>query len=311
MNGNREPRVGIGRGFQIDGSAEGLESCTEPGVAIFDTLTETSDGIRLRVIDFIPPSENALKPSIVFVAGWISMISAWKEVLKVLTPRFRTLYIETREKRSAGIDWSNSPDFSIYRMTLDLGEIIEERIPPDRPFCIAGSSLGSTVILEYLALGSRSPLLAIVIAPNAEFKIPSWFYTVARFIPTATYGAVKELIKWHLRKHRIDSKKEKEQVEKYERSLDWADPRRLKAGALTMKGYSLWPKLPLIKAPVIIIGAESDTLHGLYEIRRMKELIPGARLEVMKSNRETHSEKAGRFMLEQINAITANKDFSG
>lgn len=275
----------------------------EPGVTVTDSYTKTSDGASLRVIDFTPPGDAPRGPVLLFLAGWISMISAWEDVLRVLTPRIRTLYAETREKRSARIDWAGSPDFSIHRMTRDLDEIIRDRIPADRPFCLAGSSLGSTVILDYLGQGRRSPMLAIAIAPNAEFRIPPWFYTLARFIPPAAYGIVKGPIKWHLRKHRIDRTRETEQVKKYERSLDQADPRRLKASALTMKGYSLWPKLPGIGVPVVIVGAETDMLHGLDEMERMTELIPGARLEIMASNRETHSEKAGRFIMEEINAI--------
>lgn len=280
-----------------------LDIFREPGVTVTDSHTKTSDGTLLRVIDFTPSGDTSNAPILLFVAGWISMISAWENVLRVVTPRFRTLYLETREKRSARIDWAGYPDFSIHRMTDDLHDVIQDRIPDNCPFCLAGSSLGSTVILDYLGQKRRSPLLAIAIAPNAEFRIPSWFYTLARFIPPGAYGIVKEPIKWHLRKHRIDSTREAEQVKKYERSLDWADPRRLKASALSMKGYSLWPKLPGIGVPVVIVGAETDMLHGLDEMERMTALIPGARLEVMASNRETHSERAGRLIMNEIESM--------
>ncbi|MCK9229734.1 MAG: alpha/beta fold hydrolase [Syntrophales bacterium] len=271
-----------------------------PGVTVTDSYTRTSDGALLRVIDFTPPGETSNTPLLLFVAGWISIISAWEDVLRVVTPRVRTLYLETREKRSARFGRAGSADFSIQRMVDDLDDVIRDRIPADRPFFLAGSSLGSTVILDYLSRERRSPLRAIAIAPNAEFRIPSWFYTLARFIPPEAYGLLKGPIKWHIRKHRIDSVHEKEQVKKYELSLDRADPRRLKASALAMKGYSLWPKFPLIKVPVVIVGAETDLLHGVNEMERMAAMIPGARLEVMASNRETHSDKAGRLIIQEI-----------
>ncbi len=285
-----------------------IQACTDPKVTVTEEYFETGDGVRLRLIDFIPPHGDDRSPIIIFVAGWISMISAWEEVLRVLTPRFRTLYIETREKKSALIDWGQSPDFSIERMTRDLGEILEGRIPAGRPFCLAGSSLGSTVILEYLAWNLRHPLLTIVIAPNAEFGLPRWFYPVVRFLPPVAYGAVKGLVKWYLRTYHVDSVREREQAKKYEASLDEADPRRLKASAMTMKGYSLWPKLEKITDPVIIVAAKTDTLHGIEAMQQMTDRIGKAQLEVMESNRETHSERAGRFILEQIEQRAESAD---
>ena len=289
-------------------NTDSIQTWTDSKVTVTEEYFKTTDGVRLRLIDFIPSDEDDRLPIIIFVAGWISMISAWEEVLRVLTPRFRTLYIETREKKSALIDWKQSPEFSIERMVRDIREILEDRVPADRPFCLAGSSLGSTVILEYLARNLRHPVLTVAIAPNAEFGLPRWFYPVARFLPPGAYGAVRGLVKWYLRTYRVDSVREREQAKKYEASLDEADPRRLKASAMTMKGYSLWSKLEKITDPVIIVAAKTDTLHGVEAMKHMTDRIEGARLEVMESNRETHSERAGRFILEHIEQWVESAD---
>ncbi|MFA7463156.1 MAG: alpha/beta hydrolase, partial [Anaerovoracaceae bacterium] len=256
-------------------------SCTEPDVLIREDYLETSDGVRLRTIDFTPPCHENGRPLILLVAGWISLISAWKEVLRVITPRFKTVYIETREKRSAHIDWKSSPHFSMERMTRDLAEVVEKKVPSGHPFCLVGSSLGSTIILEYLAQTRRCPILSIAVAPNAEFGIPKWFFPIGPFVPCSAYGIIKNIIKWYLRTYRVDSAREREQALKYERSLDAAEPRRLKANALAMKNYSLWPKLEKIKDPVIIVAARTDTLHDMKDMKRMVGLIPSARLEIM------------------------------
>ncbi len=281
-------------------SDDDATACAGPGVTVAERFFKTSDCVHLRIIDFIPPENDGGKPVLVFVAGWISMISAWRPVLSVLTPYMRILYVETREKRSALVDWTKSTDFSISRMVFDLRELLEELVPPSSVFFLAGSSLGSTVILDFLSGCRRQPELAVVIAPNAEFGIPRWFYPLVRLIPPAAYSLVRAPIKHYLCTYRIDSLHEKEQALKYQRSLDWADPRRLKASALAMKGYSLWPKLGGIAAPVVIVAARTDRLHGVRDIERMAKLIPDARMEIMESNRETHSEKAGRFILDEI-----------
>ncbi|OPL16792.1 MAG: hypothetical protein AVO39_00515 [delta proteobacterium MLS_D] len=281
-------------------SDDDATACAGPGVTFDEIFFKTSDGVHLRIIDFIPPENDGVTPVLVFVAGWISMISAWRPVLSVLTPGMRVLYVETREKRSARVDWTKSPDFSIPRMVLDLREILKELVPPSSVLFLAGSSLGSTVILDCLSRCRRKPELAVVIAPNAEFGIPRWFYPLVRLIPPAAYGLIKAPLKHYLCTYRIDSLHEREQALKYQRSLDWADPGRLKASALAMKGYSLWPKLSGIAVPVVIVAARTDLLHGVRDIERMARLIPDARMEIMESNRETHSEKAGRFILDQV-----------
>ncbi len=65
---------------------------------INDFYIHVSDGIQLYCIDFIPKHDNVSKPIIFFVAGWLSHISGWKDVLRSLTDEYHVIYIETREK---------------------------------------------------------------------------------------------------------------------------------------------------------------------------------------------------------------------
>ena len=54
---------------------------------------------------------------------------------------------------------------------------------------------------------------------------------------------------------------------RYRRTLRAAHPLRLKLSARAVLGYSLFPGLETVKAPVAIAYAESDTLHGGAEVR--------------------------------------------
>ena len=189
------------------------------------------------------------------------------------------------------------------RMSLDIAEILACKVAEEKKFCFAGSSLGSTVIMDYLSMGLRSPELAILIAPICELIYPVWLPFLLWPLPTSLYTVIKPLLKWYLRNVRLDKHKEPEQVKKYERTLDAADPWRLKANAFAIKDYSVWEKLPKINSPVLIIGARSDTLHGLDVMNKMLGLMPDARMEMMSSNRETHSEKMGKLIVDCMKGL--------
>jgi pimeloyl-ACP methyl ester carboxylesterase len=275
----------------------------EPGTSVDEYYMTTSDGLSLKIIDFIPPSYTPGKPVIVFVAGLISLIRGWREVLKKLTPLYRTIYIETREKVSARLPEDRKVkeiDFSIHRMSQDLHELLEEKVPPDEPFYIVASSLGSTAVLDYLSQNLRQPRLALLISPVCEFDIPAWGVPIIKYFPASLYTALKPPIKWYLRNIRLDKEKEPEQVKKYEGTMDAAEPKRLQAHALKLKDYSLWDKLPSVAAPVIIIGARADKIHGPEIMEKVVASMSSARLEMMASNKETHSEKAGEFIIKAI-----------
>ncbi len=275
---------------------------TDKSVKVTEDYVEVSDGVALKVIDFLPECDGPEKPAVVFVAGWISLISGWQDVLKQLTPRYRTIYLETREKVSAKLP-EGPADFSIARMSLDIHEILNRSVSLKRPFCFVGSSLGATVVLDYLSQNLRQPSHTILIGPNAEFSFPVWSLPLIRLLPAFLYAAVKPGLKWYLRNIRLDKHRESEQVKKYEGTIDAAEPKRLKANAWALRDYKLWDKLPEVKAPVLIIGARSDMLHGMDIMKRMVALMPCATLEIMESNRETHSEKAGELIVNQLDML--------
>lgn len=278
-------------------------SYTDPAVKVDEYLLTVSDEVSLRVIDFIPPTYEAEKPVIIFVAGLISLIRGWREVLKKLTPHYRTIYIETREKVSALLPEDRKVkeiDFSIHRMSQDLHELLQEKVPSEQPFYFVASSLGSTAVIDYLSQNLRQPRLALLISPVCEFDIPAWGIPIIKYFPASLYTALKPPIKWYLRNIRLDKEKEPEQVKKYEGTMDAAEPKRLQAHALKLKDYSLWDKLPAVSAPVIIIGARADKIHGPEIMEKVVASMPSACLEMMESNKETHSEKAGEFIIKEI-----------
>ncbi|MBI9077250.1 MAG: alpha/beta hydrolase [Desulfatibacillum sp.] len=276
---------------------------TVPGVTFREELVRVSDGVTLKVVEFIPPDEDESLPVMVFVAGWISLIKGWTEVLQELTPRFRTLYVETREKISADLPDFKNLDFSVARMARDVVEVVDAMVPADRVFAYGGSSLGSTVVLELMSWDERQPAAGLLVGPVPEFHFPAWGIPIIRHCPPSLYTIVKPIIKWYLKYIRVDRKNEPEQIAKYYGTLDAAEPARLKANAMCLQNFSLWEKLPDVKAPVVIIGTKTDSLHGLEVLEKVVDLLPQGEMALMDSNKDAHSAKAGQLMVERLDRI--------
>jgi pimeloyl-ACP methyl ester carboxylesterase len=280
---------------------------TSSGTEFKEYYVRMSDGVRLRIFDFIPEATDRKKPVIIFVAGWISLISGWKGVLQEITPHFRTIYMETREKRSSLVPQNMNVSFAMDRLRNDIGEVIDELIPENQNFFLAGSSLGASAILEYCALNQRTPECAFLIGPNAEFRFPKVLGDIVPAFHPSLYFAVKPVVKWYLKNFRLDKKNAREQVKKYENTLDEADPYKLKANALAIKNYTVWDKLGTITTPCVILGATSDTLHGTGNMQKLIAIISRTEYIELASNTETHSNKAGKLIAEYI----AEKKYRG
>lgn len=273
---------------------------TDNPASVKEYMVDVSDGVSLKVIDFSPQNVSAGRPVIFFVAGWISLISGWKEVLKVLTARHKIIYLESREKHSSIVPDVKKVSFSMERLKLDIGEIIDKAIAPSEKFVLAGSSLGASAILEYCGSQKRKPSSAVLIGPNTEFRFPKVLGSIIPAIHPSLYLAVKPLIKWYLRNFRLDKKNSKEQIEKYEKTLDCADPYKLKANALAIRNYTIWNHLGNIDIRCLILGAAKDKLHDLENMKRLMKIIPDCTYIELDSNMETHSEKAGCIIDEYI-----------
>ncbi|HQP47212.1 MAG TPA: hypothetical protein PKX12_00670 [Spirochaetota bacterium] len=273
---------------------------TPSGTEFKEYYVRMSDGVRLRIFEFIPEAADRKKPVIIFVAGWISLISGWKGVLQEITPHFRTIYMETREKRSSLVPQNMNVSFAMDRLRKDIGEVIDELIPEKQNFFLAGSSLGASAILEYCSLNQRIPECAFLIGPNAEFRFPKVLGDIVPAFHPSLYFAVKPVVKWYLKNFRLDKKNAREQVKKYENTLDEADPYKLKANALAIKNYTVWDKLGTIITPCVIFGATSDTLHGTDNLQKLIAIIPRTEYIELASNTETHSNKAGKLIAEYI-----------
>ncbi len=280
----------------MDYSAYAGDGCT-----VKDYHFTVSDGVALKIIDFIPKRDNDKRPVILFVAGWISAISGWQGVLRVISSEYRTIYLETREKQSSIVPGNRKVSFAMDRLSADIRDAVGKLIPPRRTFIMAGSSLGATAILEYLAERGEKPLCAVLVGPNAEFRFPRFLGRVIPAFPPSILPypqACRKMVP--ARNFRLDKKNELEQVKKYEATLDAADPYKLKYNAIAIRNYSIWHVIPAVSTPVLVVGAALDKLHGNEALKKMVEMLPRSSYRELASNKETHSEKAGELIVEFI-----------
>ncbi len=269
-----------------------MNVCTDDpigsGVAYSELRFPVQEGVQLKVMEWRPKVETGASP-IVFVAGWVSVIEGWRPLLEVLVPGRRLVYIETREKRSAEIARQQLEvrSFTVARLAEDLRRISRGLGLDDGGAVWFGSSMGSNAIIEALKGGDLNARGAFLVGPNAEFRVPWWSRPLLH-LPAVAYHPAKRFVLWYIRKFRVNAEQDPEQMRRYVRTLNAADPVRLKLSARAVIDYSVWPGLDSIRTPVAIAFAASDTLHGEDEARAIVDKLPRGRAVECPSNTYMH-----------------------
>lgn len=260
-----------------------------PNAAFSQEYVEVDEGVELLLRGWLPDSPRVAAP-LFFIAGWVSVIEGWADLLRALVPTRPVYYVETREKRSARIasDRMDASNFSIPRLGSDLTAIWEHIGFRHQEADLFGSSMGSNAILEALKHGRLPARSAFLVGPNSEFVFPWWSWTILA-MPTGVYPALRGFVMWYLRNFRVDARSEPEQMRRYERTLRAAHPLRLKRSALAVKSYTAWNRLETIEAPVGFAYAPSDKLHDERAIQQMAATVPRGETVLCESNTYMHT----------------------
>jgi pimeloyl-ACP methyl ester carboxylesterase len=256
-----------------------------PGARCSEQYLSVGPQISLRVVSFQPPQRGTF-PTIFFVPGWISLMSAWKEVLKDLTSDFSVEYIETREKRSSRVH--TSARYGVGDIAGDIARAVSV-LSGENGFVLLGSSLGATALVESCRLFRKRPQSLVLIEPNAAFRIPPLGLFIVKMSSPSLYCIIKPVIKWYLRTFRLDPKTDYAQYAKYCSSLDAADPWKLKKAAIAFSHYQVWRALQSISMPVLVFGASRDVLHEPEHLKRMVSSLEQVTEIDLETNKRTHS----------------------
>ena len=259
-----------------------------------------SDGVELFEIYF-SPSRPSPFPPIIFLAGWGSLIYSWEIVLKDMTQDFEVIYVETREKGSAIHEVEQL--LNIETLGNDLPHILNYHDLSENEYILFGSSLGATVILDAMSRNKMYPALAVLIGPNGEFKTPGIWIWIARMATPFLYHLIKPILKWYIKKKYMDMDSDPNQYEKYARTLDEANPARLRRSALQFSKYKIWDRLGKIQQKVLIFTASKDIMHGHENAVKISDSLSNCELVNLETNARTHSVE----MINQIRSYLKKK----
>jgi pimeloyl-ACP methyl ester carboxylesterase len=265
---------------------ENISTLVTPGTKIQESYIQTLPEVSLRVIDF-QPSQPGNNPVVVFVAGWVTQIIAWKEVLQEMTRDFRVIYLETREKISSKI--KGRAEFDVEAIGKDIVALVDHFQLPNNSYLLFGSSLGATAIVDCVRFLNRQALCLVLVGPNAHFRVPTLGMWIIRPFYPGLYLLIKPVVKWYLRTFRLDLEHDYAQYEKYCRSLDAADPFKLKPAVIALSTYQIWPYLSYVKCPSLIFGAEMDKLHEPENLHKIVRSLPDCSYIDLRTNQGTHS----------------------
>ncbi len=246
-------------------------------------------GVRLRLLRWFPGDADGAEP-LLLVAGWVSVVEGWVPLLRELVRERPVAYLETREKRSAELapDRLRPEAFTMDRLAGDVVAAARASgFEPSRTVVLA-SSMGANAVLEALKedrLGARA---AFLVGPNASFRFPWWGRLAVRMPPGFIRRAIPFAL-WYLRRFRVNARDDPEQMRRYERTLRAADAARLRASAIAILDYEVWPRLDTVRTPVAVGYAAGDTLHGPDEVRGIVAALPRGTAVQCPTNSYMHS----------------------
>ncbi|MDH3813536.1 MAG: alpha/beta hydrolase [Acidobacteriota bacterium] len=254
--------------------AEASSPVSAPRVQFKERRLTVEEGVSLRLFEWQPENEDGADP-ILFVAGWISLVTGWVPLLEKLVRNRPVYYLETREKSSAEItqDLMRPSSFSVPRLAEDLVEVSNQLDLDHDRAVLFGSSMGSNAILEALKGDRLKAKGAFVVGPNAEFHFPWWGRPLVH-LPSSVYSAAKPFVLWYLRTFRVNEREDPEQMARYVRTVRAADPKRIMLSARAVIDYDAMPGLDTISSPVAVAYAANDTLHGAEEVQRIVDTMP-------------------------------------
>lgn len=249
-------------------------------------------GVELRSVTFTPAVPTSAPP-VIFIPGMGSIIENFRETVIELTRSHTLFYVETREKASARI--SRKHRFSVEDITADIIHYAGHKFPDGGRYVMAGYSLGATAIVEAFGRLENKPEKIILIEPNSSFPFHGWLLLLSR-AAGIVYRPVKPLLKWYLRRFRINLREDPEMYHINCRILDAAEPVRLGAAVRHLAPYRMDGCLKEINVPSLVVVASNDRFHSHEGGTDIAQRIASADYLDMVDNKRTHSAEMGRVI---------------
>ncbi|MHA1122345.1 MAG: alpha/beta fold hydrolase, partial [Candidatus Heimdallarchaeota archaeon] len=116
-------------------------------------------------------TEKPIDYIIILIPGFLTVFQSWQRVMELLTPEFRVLYLETREKVSSIVPRKLERKIKLTDMAHDIKEVIQQLEMDGQKYITLTSSTGGNILTEALSKEWLHPTGAIMVGPAIEFHI--------------------------------------------------------------------------------------------------------------------------------------------
>ena len=259
------------------------------GANLSTKYVKVENDIDVLLVTSEPPNKTNNK-AVLIISGWFSVINAWVEIVKEISKTNTLYYYESREKTSAKQNM-RIVDYSVERYAQDFDIVVNQLAHKIEDVVVIGSSVGGTMMFNYLANYNRVPFATILTGPQPYIKMPPWpIGQILYNLPLRIFILSIRYAIWHLVKFRINKDKEPEQVEKLLQVMRLAIPKRMKHSVRALTKYNAWDRdIMEIKANVILVGAKLDKLHNVDKTKKIKDTIEKSSYLEYESNSGVHS----------------------
>jgi pimeloyl-ACP methyl ester carboxylesterase len=256
------------------------------------------DGLRIHYL------EKGEGTPLVLIHGYTSSTYTWKDQFAELAKQYRVIAVDLK-----GFGFSDKPDGDYSRRAQ--GEVVArllDKLNIERAWLV-GNSMGGETALN-VAADHPEKVLGLVLIDSAGVKVQGrtslapWYLqlpVVGRLL-TALALTSDRLVRAGLEKSFYDDSKITD-----ERVSAYYQPLRTLGGQLSATRaraqFELFPvedKIPLIKAPTLIIWGAEDELIPLEAGRKLNELITGSKLVVFDKCGHVPQEEMPERVLSEI-----------
>ena len=133
--------------------------------ALTSSFLDTSDGVRLHVLEAAARDVSPRLPVLAFVPGWSMPASIWSAQLRSLGTRYRTAALDPRGQGRSAVP---AGGYTAQRRARDIAEFVK-RYPR---VVLIGWSLGALECLEYVHLHGHDALAGLVLVDSSVGEQP-------------------------------------------------------------------------------------------------------------------------------------------
>ncbi|MCK5305130.1 MAG: hypothetical protein KAJ72_07760 [Candidatus Heimdallarchaeota archaeon] len=258
-------------------------------------LVPLSDGSQIRTLTTEAPEETSNNFTIVLVAGWVSIVLGWDDLLMEAKEFFNILYIETREKATSIVPKKGK--FDLDRYALDIKEALEYHQLNEKETIILSTSFAAILVALMLKNLGVNPNLSIFVGPIERISLPVAIKLALIILPSWMANLIKPVGYWWVRKFKTE---DEYQAARYIRAIRDSDPRKWKNTIRHVAFAKFWDFYEGLENNILVIDESEDPLHDTEITKKIASLMPNSKLIDIKTNRAAHSSPMIEIMREKI-----------